>query len=111
MIYAKAGDVIRVPGNVIHWALVEPGETAVTFEVHTPVQGDPVVSAKTGCDFLLPEHRIPNVHWIPGGFPTDALPAEELEAYEAGLLAAARETIELQKRMPARDLTPIGGRR
>ena len=111
VLYAKTGDVIRVPGNVIHWALVEPGKTAVTFEVHTPVQGDPVVSSKTGLRFLLPEHRIPNVHWIPGGFPTDALPARELEAYEAGLLGAARETIELQKRVRARDLTPIGGRR
>ena len=109
--FSKAGDVIRVPGNVIHWALVEPGTTAVTFEVHTPVQGDPVVSAKGGLTFLLPEHRVPQIAWIPGGFPTDALPAEELEDYEAGLLKAARESLALQERVPSRQLTPIGGRR
>jgi quercetin dioxygenase-like cupin family protein len=111
VVFAKAGDVIRVPGNVIHWALVEPGETAVTFEVHTPLQGDPALSSKNGLRFLVPEHRISTLSWIPGGFPTDALPAEELEAYEAGLLQAARESLELQKRVPARGVTPTGSRR
>jgi quercetin dioxygenase-like cupin family protein len=109
--FSKAGDVIRVPGNIIHWALVEPGTTAVTFEVHTPLQGDPVAAAKYGRKYLLPEHRVPSLSWIPGGFPTDALPAEELEAYEAGLLTAAKAELELQKRTPVSAVTPIGGRR
>ena len=34
-----AGDFVRVPGNVVHWAMVEPGKTAFTFEVHTPLAG------------------------------------------------------------------------
>jgi quercetin dioxygenase-like cupin family protein len=107
VIYSKAGDVIRVPGNIVHWALVEPGKQAVTFEVHTPIQGDPS-GARWGT-WLVPEHRIPHVPWIPGGFPTDALPAEELEAYEAGLIASTKEALKLGARV-APGIKPTGAR-
>jgi quercetin dioxygenase-like cupin family protein len=92
--YSQPGDFIRVPGNVVHWASVEPGETAFSWEVHTPLQGDPV-EAK-GITWLVPPHRVPNLSWIPGGFINDALPVEELEAYEAGLLQATKESLKLQ---------------
>ena len=36
--------------------------------------------ARCGMNWLVPSHRVPPLAWIPGGFPTDALPAEELEA-------------------------------
>ena len=107
VIYSKAGDVVRVPGNIVHWALVEPGKKAVTFEVHTPLQGDPS-GARFGT-WLVPEHRIPHVAWIPGGFPTDALPAEELEAYEAGLIQSVKEGLKLADRVPA-GFKPTGAR-
>jgi quercetin dioxygenase-like cupin family protein len=106
--YSGPGDFIRVPGNVVHWALVEPGQKAITFEVHTPLQGDPVHAQ--GMNWLVPPHRVPALAWIPGGFPTDALPAEELETYEAGLLEATRESVRLQKRA-ARGVKPTGARR
>lgn len=106
--YSGPGDFIRVPGNIVHWALVEPGIKAVTFEVHTPLQGDPVNAR--GMNWLVPSHRVASLAWIPGGFPTDALPAEELEAYEAGLLTATRESVALQE-PAARGVKPTGARR
>jgi quercetin dioxygenase-like cupin family protein len=105
--YSGPGDLIRVPGNIVHWALVDPGTKAVTFEVHTPLQGDPV--SAQGMNWLVPPHRVASLSWIPGGFPTDALPAEELEAYEAGLLQATRESRKLQKRA-SRGVKPTGAR-
>jgi quercetin dioxygenase-like cupin family protein len=109
VVFSKAGDVIRVPGNVVHWALVEPGKKAVTFEVHTPLQGDPVTAH--GMNWLVPPHRVPNLSWIPGGFPTDALPAEDLEPFEAGLVQATTESLELEKHVAGYGIKPTGARR
>jgi quercetin dioxygenase-like cupin family protein len=106
--FSGPGDLIRVPGNIVHWALVEPGKKAITFEVHTPLQGDPVNAQ--GMNWLVPPHRVPALSWIPGGFPTDALPAEELEVYEAGLLQATRESLKLQP-LASHGVKPTGARR
>jgi quercetin dioxygenase-like cupin family protein len=105
--YSQPGDFIRVPGNVVHWASVDRDQTAFTWEVHTPLQGDPV-EAK-GITWLVPEHRIPNLTWIPGGFINDALPVEELEAYESGLLQATRESLKLRERAD-HGVKPTGAR-
>jgi quercetin dioxygenase-like cupin family protein len=105
--YSQPGDFIRVPGNVVHWASVEPTSTAFTWEVHTPLQGDPV-EAK-GITWLVPPHRVPNLSWIPGGFINDALPVDELEAYESGLLQATKESLKLQPRAP-QGVKPTGAR-
>jgi quercetin dioxygenase-like cupin family protein len=109
VIFSQPGDFIRVPGNVVHWAMVEPGEKAVTFEVHAPLQGDPVEA--TGTTWLVPPHRIPSLSWIPGGFINDALPVDELEAYEAGLLQAARASLELQDQVAGLGVKPTGAKR
>jgi quercetin dioxygenase-like cupin family protein len=109
VLFSGPGDFVRVPGNVVHWASVEPGSSAFTWEVHTPLQGDPVEAE--GITWLVPPHRIPNLSWIPGGFINDAVPVDELEAYEAGLLQATRESLELEKRLAGVGTKPTGARR
>jgi quercetin dioxygenase-like cupin family protein len=90
---SEAGDFIRVPGNVVHWAVVPPGEEAVTLEVHSPLQGDPVVTPR---HYLVPDHRISSLRWIPSGMATAAPDTAGLAEYEAHLMAAELERIRLE---------------
>lgn len=94
VIHSRAGDVVRIPGNAVHWALVKAGHKAVTFEVHTPLQGDPV--STRGMQWLLPQHRLPALNWIPGGFSTDALAADLLVDFEVKTMAADAERQRLE---------------
>lgn len=108
VVLARAGDFVRVPGNAIHWAMVKPGQKAVTFEVHTPLQGDPVAAHRT---YLVPDHRIPLLHWIPGGFSSDALPAEQLEPMESELIEAASQGSRLQGEVHSQGVSATGSQR
>jgi quercetin dioxygenase-like cupin family protein len=105
--YSGPGDFIRVPGNVVHWASVARGKSAFTWEVHTPLQGDPVEAS--GVTWLVPGHRLPHLRWIPGGFINDALPVDELEGFESSLVEARSESLKLLARSP-RGVKPTGAR-
>jgi len=44
VIHAKAGDIVRVPSNVIHWSWVQGDSPCTVIEMHTPsLIGDPGV--------------------------------------------------------------------
>lgn len=82
IVYARAGDIVRIPRNVIHWSWVQGTEPCTMIEMHTPsLVGDPGV-LDTAVPLLTEEEKADGFSSVPSEYLLDFDPAP----YEARIL-------------------------
>lgn len=82
VIHAKAGDIVRVPSNVIHWSWVRGNSPCSVIEMHTPsLLGDPGV-LDAAVSLLGEEEEVEELSYVHSEYLPDFDPAP----YEAKAL-------------------------